>query len=235
MIAEFEGFCASAYRCPAGVLTIGYGHTGSDVYEGMTITREHADALLDSDLAAFDSAVRIACPVATEHQHWAMVSLAFNIGAGAFAKSTVARLHARGDNEGAARAFLMWNKAKVGGRLQELPGLTRRRAAEAAFYLTPDAKEPPQEMPQAVAPPPPAATSKTVIAGGVSIAAGAASVADQLNQITPALDQVAKTGASVGNIVKLGSVVLSIIALGAVVFMVARYIIKRRNGDVVSR
>jgi lysozyme len=230
MIAEFEGYRAQSYRCPANVLTVGYGHTGPDVREGMTITREHAEALLDSDMAVCDAAVRRVCPTATEHQRWAMVSLAFNIGVNGFAGSTVARLHARGDYAGAARAFTMWNKATVNGRLQELPGLTRRRAAETAFYLTPDVEEPAVEMPQAVAPP--KTTSKTVIAGSVSAAAGAVSVIDQM---TPILDGVATAGASVQNIARLSALALSIIALGAVVYVLVRYVSKARRGDVVIR
>lgn len=233
MIAGFEGFCANSYQCPASVWTVGYGHTGPDVYPGMTVTRAHADALLDSDMTIADEAVRRCCPNATEHQRWAMVSLAFNIGVNAFAGSTVARLHARGDFIGASRAFGMWNKATVDGRLQELPGLTRRRAAEAAFYLTPDEAVEPQTMPQAVDPP--KTVSKTAIAGSVSIAAGAASIADQMDQVQPLLDGVATAGASVQSIARLGAVALSIIALGAVGFMLVRYIIKARRGDVVIR
>lgn len=232
MIAGFEGFCASAAPCPAGVLTVGYGHTGPDVYPGMTITREHAEALLESDMLVADAGVRRVCPEATEHQRWAMVSLAFNIGVNAFAGSTVARLHAKGDYQGAARAFGMWNKATVQGRLQELPGLTRRRAAETAFYLTPDVLEA-QSMPQAIEPP--KTVSKTAIAGSVSVAAGAASIADQFNQVQPLLDGVATAGASVQSIARLGAIALSLLALGAVGYMLVRYIIKARRGDVVIR
>lgn len=233
MIADFEGFRATAYRCLANQLTIGFGHCGPDVYEGMTITRAHGEALLDSDMTIADEAVRRVCPHATEHQRWALVSLTFNIGVNAFAGSTVARLHARGDYEGAARAFLMWNKATVDGRLQEVPGLTRRRAAEAAFYMTPDEAAAPLPMPQAVEPP--KTVSKTAIAGSVSVAAGVASVADQIDAIKPALDGIATAGASVQNIAKLGALTLSIIALGAVGFMLIRYIMKARRGDVVIR
>jgi lysozyme len=199
----------------------------------MTITRAHGEALLDSDMAVADEAVRRVCPTVTEHQRWALVSLAFNIGGNAFAGSTVARLHARGDYEGAARAFSMWNKATVNGRLQEVPGLTRRRAAETAFYLTPDEAEKPLDMPQAVEPP--KTTSKTVVAGSVSVAAGVASIADQIDQVKPLLDGVATAGASVQSIAKLGAVALSVIALAAVGYMLVRYIIKARRGDVVIR
>jgi hypothetical protein len=127
----------------------------------------------------------------------------------------------------------MWNKATVNGRLQEVPGLTRRRAAETAFYLTPDEAEKPLDMPQAVEPP--KTTSKTVVAGSVSVAAGVASIADQIDQVKPLLDGVATAGASVQSIAKLGAVALSVIALAAVGYMLVRYIIKARRGDVVIR
>lgn len=233
MIADFEGFRATAYRCIANQLTIGFGHCGPDVYEGMTITRAHAEALLDSDMVIADEAVRRVCPKATEHQRWAMVSLTFNIGVAAFTNSTVARLHSRGDYAGAARAFGMWNKATVDGRLQEVPGLVRRRAAEMAFYLTPDAAEEAPAMPQAVAPP--AKYSKSVAAGTLSVMAGGLSVADQIDSIQPVLDQVSRAGASVQSIARLSALTLSIIALAAVGYMLVRYIMKARRGDVVVR
>ena len=134
LVAEFEGFRAEAYLCPANVWTIGYGFT-SGVKPGDVITREEADARLDAELAHFASGVRpLLKRPATPNQFGAMVSLAFNIGIAGFAKSSVLRLHNAGDFEGAARAFAMWNKA--GGKV--LPGLVRRRAAEADLYLTPE-------------------------------------------------------------------------------------------------
>jgi lysozyme len=159
-----------------------------------------------------------------------MVSLAFNVGVAGFKGSTVLRLHRQGDRRAAARAFGMWNKAMVSGRLQEVAGLTRRRAAETAFYLTQDAAGV-KDMPQAVAPPASVATSKSVIAGGVTVAAGAASVADQ---VTPVLNSIAATGASLNNVMQLGGATLSIIALAAAAYMLWRYVQKRRRGEVLS-
>lgn len=131
IIREFEGLRLKAYVCPAGVLTIGYGSTGSHVKPGMVITEAQADELLRSDLRRFEDAVATAAPKATDNQFSAMVSLAFNIGVAAFTRpSTVLRRHLAGDHAGAADAFAMWNKA--GGKV--LPGLVRRRAAEAALY-----------------------------------------------------------------------------------------------------
>jgi hypothetical protein len=80
----------------------------------------------------------------------------------------------------------------------------------------------------------PATSSKTVIAGGVSVVAGAATVADQINQVVPIVEGITTAGASLQGLMKLGGVALSIVALGAVAYMLWRYIQKRRAGDVVS-
>jgi lysozyme len=202
------------------------------VQPGDKITKAHADNLLASDLVSYAKAIDEALGAceASQHEFDAMVSLAFNIGVAGFKGSTVLRLHRQGDHRGAARAFGMWNKATVNGTLQEVVGLTRRRAAETAFYLTEDAPAV-KAMPQAVAPPPSTASSKTVIAGGVTVAAGAASVADQM---TPVLNSIATTGASLKSVMQLGGAALSIIALAASAYMLWRYIQKRRRGEVLS-
>lgn len=77
-------------------------------------------------------------------------------------------------------------------------------------------------------------SSKTVIAGGVAVASGAASVVDQIDQITPVLNTVATAGASLNSVLKLGAVALSIIALAAGAYMLFRYIQKLKNGQAVS-
>lgn len=134
LVAEFEGCVLEAYYCPAGVLTIGYGHTGPDVYPGMVISSEEAVALLDTDLNKFRQAVvRLVDVSLTENQFAALVSLTYNIGIGAFQKSTLLRKLNTGDYEGAANEFKRWNKG--GG--QVLRGLVRRRAAEEALFRTP--------------------------------------------------------------------------------------------------
>jgi lysozyme len=133
LVKRFEGLRLDAYRCPAGVATIGYGSTGPHVRMGMTITPGEADRLLDKDLARFEVGVKaMVTGIPTNpDQFSAMVSLAFNIGLGAFATSTVLKRHKLGNKIGAANAFLMWNKA--GG--QVLKGLMRRREAERELYL----------------------------------------------------------------------------------------------------
>ncbi|WP_310530730.1 lysozyme [Novosphingobium sp.] len=130
LIKEFEGLELKAYLCPAKVWTIGYGSTGPHVTPGQVITEAQADTLLQRDLDRFEDAVAKAAPGATQNQFDAMVCLAFNIGIGAFLKSSVLRLHKAGEHRAAAEAFGMWIKG--GGRV--LPGLQRRRAKEADLY-----------------------------------------------------------------------------------------------------
>lgn len=131
LIKSFEGLRLEAYRCPAGVLTIGYGSTGPHVKQSMVITPGEAERLLLEDLEWFEHGVEIIAGPATDNQFSAMVSLAFNIGLGRFATSTVLKRHKLGNRVGAANAFLLW--VRGGGRV--LPGLVRRREAERKLYL----------------------------------------------------------------------------------------------------
>ncbi len=131
LIKGFEGLRLDAYRCPAGVATIGYGSTGAHVRMGMSITPGRAEELLLEDLARFETGVAAMAGAVTSDQFSAMVSLAFNIGLGKFATSTVLKRHKLGNRVGAGNAFLMWNRG--GGQI--LKGLIRRREAERALYL----------------------------------------------------------------------------------------------------
>jgi lysozyme len=133
LVKRFEGLRLEAYRCPAGVLTIGFGSTGPHVRQGMVITPGEAERLLVKDLSRFEAGVEamVTGVPTSEDEFSACVALSFNIGLNAFARSTVLRRHKQGNKIGAANAFLMWNKA--GGRI--LPGLVRRREAERDLYL----------------------------------------------------------------------------------------------------
>lgn len=133
LIKEFEGRRLTAYRDVVGVLTIGYGSTGPHVKPGMTITEAEAEALLRKDLDRFERGVAEMAGEMTPGQFSALVSLAYNVGLGNFASSTLLKLHRAGDYAGAAGQFGRWNKA--GGRV--LAGLTKRRAAERALYELP--------------------------------------------------------------------------------------------------
>lgn len=132
LIKIYEGCSLTAYRDIAKVWTIGYGHTGHDVFEGQKISQDRADELLEQDIEHFEKNVErvIGEFPTTENQFGAMVSLAYNIGIGAFKTSSVLRAHKEGDYKAAAAAFNLWTQAGGKKRL----GLVRRRKAESALY-----------------------------------------------------------------------------------------------------
>ncbi|MFZ4534343.1 MAG: lysozyme [Alsobacter sp.] len=177
LVKSFEGYhrrlpdgSCTAYRCPAGVLTIGWGCT-EGVREGQVWTEAEAEAALRRELVRFESAVqRLVTVDINANERDALISFAYNCGEGALSKSSLLKLLNKGDREGAARSFAAWNKG--GGKV--LPGLVRRRAAEAALFLEAvDHTEP--DMPQRVRPQeptPPAtvdATAGAVAAGGFAL------------------------------------------------------------------
>lgn len=127
-----EGLRLAAYYCPAGKLTVGYGHTGPDVSEGMTITEAEAQKLLEADLEWAGRTVEkeVTVPL-NDNQFSALASLVYNIGPGAFAKSTLLRVLNEGNYLAAADEFLKWRKS--GGKV--LAGLEKRRAAERGLFL----------------------------------------------------------------------------------------------------
>jgi lysozyme len=117
LIAKFEGNRLKAYQDSGGVLTIGIGHTGPEVTEDLVWTQEQVDAAFRADVDTFERAVAntIKVPV-TQGQFDAMVSLAFNIGGGAFARSTLAKKLNAGDFGGASAEFDAFNKVRVKGK-----------------------------------------------------------------------------------------------------------------------
>ncbi len=131
LVKHFEGFEPAAYRCPAGILTIGYGHTGEDVHEGDEVTEAMAESLLSADLGDAEDAVSHYVDVDLEQcQFDALVSFAFNLGSGALRGSTLLAMLNQGRYDEAQGQFKRWNKA--GGKV--LAGLTKRREAEAAMF-----------------------------------------------------------------------------------------------------
>lgn len=168
LIAEYESLRLSAYRCPAGVPTIGWGETDG-VHMGDTCTKEQADRWLLEDLQDRTRQVRALCKVdPSPGELGAMVSLAYNIGIGGFKKSTVLRQHNTGNRQAASRAYGLWNKAKVNGVLTELDGLTARRASESAMHLATEAAP----MPQEIAPESKVATGPIATTGGAVATTG---------------------------------------------------------------
>lgn len=143
LIKRFEGNRLKSYKCPAGVWTIGVGHTGKvglkKICAGMKITDNQSTALLKGDLKTFENAVNTYVTVRlSQCQFDALVSFAFNVGAGNLKSSTLLRKLNEGYYLGAAEQLLKWNKADTDGDgdLDVLPGLTRRREAEKKLFLS---------------------------------------------------------------------------------------------------
>lgn len=137
LIKQWEGCRLSAYRCPAGVMTIGYGHTGRDVKQGMRLTQAQADALFECDIAKFEVELNMAVANAglklRQGQYDALLSFAFNVGIVQLIKSTLWRKLAAGaDDMEVASEFGRWVYANG----KRLPGLIKRRAEEAKRYVS---------------------------------------------------------------------------------------------------
>lgn len=136
LMHQFEGCRLTAYPDPGSKdghpWTIGWGSTGPGIAQGVVWTQQQADDRFAADVASFAAKVRDALGdvPTTQNQFDAMVSLAYNIGAGAFASSTLLKKHKAGDYTGAQAQFARWSLND--GR--PLAGLARRRAAEAALY-----------------------------------------------------------------------------------------------------
>ena len=134
LIQAHEGLTLAAYRCPAGVPTIGYGHTAS-VKDGDTCTGEEATKFLIEDLATAEAAVNSENLNINQNQFDALVSFVFNVGTGAFKRSTLLKcVKANPQNQNIAYEFSRWNKG--GG--QVLRGLIKRRKEEAELYFEPN-------------------------------------------------------------------------------------------------
>ena len=134
LIRHFEGCRFDAYLCPAGVWTIGYGHT-ADVKEGDRIDQEAAEAFLIEDLETFEQAVtRLVEVPLTQQQFDALVSWTFNLGAGNLAESTLLKKLNNYQYAEVPEQMMRWVRA--GGKVLE--GLVRRRAAEAALFQSKD-------------------------------------------------------------------------------------------------
>ena len=128
---QFEGLRLTAYQDCAGIWTIGYGHTGADVAPGQTITEAEAEDLLRGDVGTAVACVNQAVTVAIEQNQFdALVDFCFNAGAHALTTSTLLRCLNAGNFDDAAAQFGLWVHA--GGQI--VPGLVKRRAAEAAMF-----------------------------------------------------------------------------------------------------
>lgn len=136
LIKRFEGFRAVAYKPVAAekFWTIGYGDYGPHVRRGQRITRAEGERRLRRRLFEFERGVdRMVMTHINQNRFDALVSLAYNIGLGAFADSTVLRRVNARQFDQAAAAFHMWTRGASG----PLPGLVRRRNAEARLFVRP--------------------------------------------------------------------------------------------------
>lgn len=132
LVKQFEGCKLEAYQDGAGVWTIGYGHTGPDVLEGLKITQNEAGALLAADLKdAIDCVNGAVLPSITQNQFDALVDFTFNLGRGSLLSSTLLHKLNLGDSAGASRQFMLW--VNVDGKRSD--GLARRRQAEMDMFL----------------------------------------------------------------------------------------------------
>ena len=142
IVKEFEGFKDHAYIDTDGTPVIGYGLSrinGVPVKVGDRITPDRADAALNAHLQEIQQELDKVVEVElNESQLSALASISFNVGVGAIKKSTLLRKINAEDYAGAANEFLRWDKANMRGRLVQLPGLSRRRAAERKLFLTTD-------------------------------------------------------------------------------------------------
>lgn len=142
LIKSWEGLRLAAYKDPVGIWTIGYGHTNAagspSVVDGMTITKEEAERILQKDLAQYVGAVKTAVKVPlNENQLGALSSWCYNIGPGAMRGSTLIKKLNTGDYAAVPSELRKWNK--VGG--DKLQGLVNRREAEIKLWNTPIAIE----------------------------------------------------------------------------------------------
>lgn len=217
IVKHYEGLRLKSYADPVGVWTIGYGTTtaagvGIDVRPNMTITEQEAEMYLRRALDKFGDDISPAMTRRpTQNQYSAMLSLAYNIGPGAFKKSTCLRRFNAGDIDGAAEALTWFNKA--GGKV--LRGLVRRRAAERELFLADDVSE--VVTPKADAERSSPIKSTTMRATVATAASGAAGIGTAI-------------GALDGN-AQIALIVLAFVFAGGIAWIARRRIARWAGGD----
>ena len=136
LLKKYEGCKLKAYRCPANVCTIGYGHTSAAgnpvVTDGMTITQKQCDDILRSDLVKYETAVHnmVQQPL-SQHQFDVLVDFAYNAGIGNLKSSTLLKKVNAAKFDEVPAELMKWTKG--GGKV--LPGLVKRRQAESAWWM----------------------------------------------------------------------------------------------------
>jgi lysozyme len=223
-VQSFEGYFPKAYLDPIGVLTIGWGHTNHHEPKfsaGEVWSREKCEEVFRKDMRIFEDAVirNVRVPL-TQGQFDALVSFTYNCGEGNLRKSSLLRRLNAGDYEGAAAQFAYWNKA--GGRV--LPGLTRRRTAEALMFrdtslsVSPRADEP---MAQEVDDPKPSLFKSKIVQTATTV--GVADAASTLQSAADAKGAVKDLGFwdQLIHIMSMPSVwagIAILVAVGAIIY-----------------
>lgn len=198
-IKRWEGVRLRAYQCSAGVWTIGVGHTAAmgdpKPVDGMKITESEADAILRRDLSAIEKDVASCLNVVvSQRQFDVLVSFVFNVGIGAFRKSTLLKKLNSGDYEAVPSELMKWTRA--GGKVVQ--GLVNRRKAEADYWRgAPSDQNPTGDMPQAVDPPRKMRQSKE---GNAALLAGGAA---SLSAANDAARQIKETGDNLTSLLDL--------------------------------
>lgn len=139
LLQRLEGCRLTAYRDQAGVLTIGYGHTGPDVRPGLVWTQAQADAQLDNDVQRFILGVQsmLGGEPLTDNQFSALVIFAFNVGLTALHGSTALRCVKLGQLAQVPAALMLWNKIHDASGVPVVDaGLVKRREAECNLWRT---------------------------------------------------------------------------------------------------
>jgi lysozyme len=203
LLTELEGIRLTAYKCKAGVWTIGRGHTDG-VKEGDTITKEQEQALFEQDMAIWSGKVRRCLHrKPTPNQLSAFVVFAFNIGLPGFIGSTALRAYEAYDDAAVIRAMGLWHKITVidkatGKKVKvDEPVLVARRAREGALFMTPEHDYPgTPPMPQEVIPEKPMTQSTITQA---SVVAGATTVSAIVTAITDMVDKTKESFSTLGD------------------------------------
>jgi lysozyme len=171
LIKRHEGLRLDAYVDPVGVWTIGYGHTGPAARKGNTITKDRADNLLTQDVREAEAAVtRLVKMPLSDGQFDALVSFVFNVGAAAFAQSTLLRELNAGRFAAVPGQLRRWVYGTVSGQKVILPGLVKRRNDEAVLWASASAIETDETAEAGViAEPPPANPAAAQSAAGLSV------------------------------------------------------------------
>lgn len=199
LIKRWEGERLTAYQCSAKVWTIGVGHTAAmgdpKPVAGMKITQDESTAILRRDLSRVEKDVEQAVKVPlNQRQFDTLVSFVFNVGIGAFSKSTLLKRLNASDYASVPSELMKWTR--VGGQVNQ--GLVNRRKAEADFWRgAPTDQKPSGDMPQRVDPPRKMRQSKE---GNAALLAGGAATLSAANDVAT---QIKSTGDTVTSLIDL--------------------------------